>query len=174
MNWFSYKFINSLGGKQMNDLKTKTCKELREIAKGCAIKGRWDMTKDELIKAIQDVYSLSDDSITFESDCIIKEEDSTKHRGSQKATKTTIDYLNTVDPGTLVAFTRNSAKNIAMSGKLVSIENGKVKVESKKGTLFKINQENVIWVKTGDRWPRWVFALFNKNSKEVDSDNAIS
>lgn len=158
----------------MNDLKTKTCKELREIAKGCAIKGRWDMTKDELIKAIQDVYSLSDDSITFESDCIIKEEDSTQHRGSQKATKTTIDYLNTVDPGTLVAFTRNSAKNIAMSGKLVSIENGKVKVESKKGTLFKINQENIIWVKTGDRWPRWVFALFNKNSKEVDSDNAIS
>ncbi len=33
----------------MNDLKTKTCKELREIAKGFEIKGRWDMTKDELI-----------------------------------------------------------------------------------------------------------------------------
>lgn len=158
----------------MSDLSNKTCKELREIAKGCAIKGRWDMTKDELIKAIQDVYSLSDDSITFESDCIIKEEDSTQHRGSQKATKTTLDYLSTVEPGTLVAFTRNSAKRIAMSGKLVSIENGKVKVESKKGTLFKLNIENIIWVKTGDRWPRWVFALFNKNAKEVESDNAIS
>lgn len=158
----------------MSDLSNKTCKELREIAKGCAIKGRWDMTKDELIKAIQDVYIYSDDSITFESDCIIKEEDSTQHRGSQKATKTTLDYLSTVEPGTLVAFTRKSAKNIAMSGKLVSIENGKVKVESKKGTLFKLNLENIIWVKTGDRWPRWVFALFNKNSKEVESDNAIS
>ena len=158
----------------MSDLSNKTCKELREIAKGCAIKGRWDMTKDELIKAIQDVYSLSDDSITFESDCIIKEEDSTQHRGSQKATKTTLDYLSTVEPGTLVAFTRNSAKRVAMSGKLVSIENGKVKVESKKGTLFKLNIENIIWVKTGDRWPRWVFALFNKNAKEVESDNAIS
>ena len=158
----------------MSDLSNKTCKELREIAKGCAIKGRWDMTKDELIKAIQDVYSLSDDSITFESDCVIKEEDSTQHRGSQKATKTTLDYLSTVEPGTLVAFTRKSAKNIAMSGKLVSIENGKVKVESKKGTLFKLNIENIIWVKTGDRWPRWVFALFNKNSKEVESDNAVS
>lgn len=158
----------------MSDLSSKTCKELREIAKGCAIKGRWDMTKDELIKAIQDVYIFSDDIITFESDCIIKEEDSTQHRGSQKATKTTLDYLSTVEPGTLVAFTRKSAKNIAMSGKLVSIENGKVKVESKKGTLFKLNIENIIWVKTGDRWPRWVFALFNKNSKEVESDNAIS
>lgn len=158
----------------MSDLSNKTCKELREIAKGCAIKGRWDMTKDELIKAIQDVYSLSDDSITFESDCIIKEEDSTQNRGSQKATKTTLDYLSTVEPGTLVAFTRNSAKHIAMSGKLVSIEKGKVKVESKKGTLFKLNLENIIWVKTGDRWPRWVFALFNKNPKEVESDNAIS
>ena len=61
-----------------------------------------------------------------------------------------------------------------MSGKLVSIEKGKVKVESKKGTLFKLNIENIIWVKTGDRWPRWVFALFNKNPKEVESDNAIS
>ena len=51
----------------MNDLKTKTCKELREIAKGFEIKGRWDMTKDELIKAINESYHLSDDEINFES-----------------------------------------------------------------------------------------------------------
>lgn len=173
MNWFSNKFINSLGGKQMNDLKTKTCKELREIAKGFEIKGRWDMTKDELIKAINESYHLSDDEINFETDCVIKGENSTKNRGSQKVSKATKDYLLSAEPGTLIAFKRSSSKDIAMSGKLVSIEGEKVTIESKKGTLFKINQENVIWVKTGERWPRWVFSMFNK-PKEVESDNAIS
>jgi len=64
-----------------------------------------------------------------------------------------------------------------MSGKFISLENGKVTVESKKGTVFKLNPENIIWVKTGERWPKWVFNLFNNSKevdKEVDSDNAIS
>ena len=105
--------------------------------------------------------------------CVIKGENSTKNRGSQKVSKATKDYLLSAEPGTLIAFKRSSSKDIAMSGKLVSIEGEKVTIESKKGTLFKINQENVIWVKTGERWPRWVFSMFNK-PKEVESDNAIS
>ena len=160
----------------MSDLNKKTCKELREIAKDLCIVGRWDMTKQELIEAIQDVSVLTDDDIMFETDCIIKEEDEIQPEGSQKVTKTTIDYLNSAEPGTLVAFKRNS-KNVAMSGKLVSVENGKVFVESKNGTLFKLNIENIIWVKTGERWPKWVFNLFNssnKMDKEAVNDNAVS
>ena len=160
----------------MSDLNKKTCKELRDIAKDLNITGRWDMTKQELIEAIEKVSDWSDDDIMFEGDCIIKNEDSNQSEGSQKVSKTTRDYLNNAEVGTLVAFKRNSSKDIAMSGKFVSFENGKVTVESKKGTLFKLNPENIIWVKTGERWPKWVFNLFNASNvdKEVDSDNAIS
>lgn len=154
----------------MKDLATMTVKQLRDVAKEHAITGRWDMNKEELIKAITDVTTLSHKEVPNEDDCIIKEEGSTNPEGSQKVTKSTLEYLSNAVPGTLVAFKRNN-KDIAMSGKFVSCENGKVVIESKKGTLFKVSPENIIWVKTGTRWPKWVFALFNK---EVGVDNAIS
>ena len=161
----------------MSDLNKKTCKELREIAKHYGVTGRWDMKKHELIDAIENAFDWSDDEIMFEGDCIIKNEDSIQSEGSQKVSKTTLEYLANAEVGTLVAFKRNSSKDIAMSGKFISLENGKVTVESKKGTIFKLNSENIIWVKTGERWPKWVFKLFNNSKevdKEVDSDNAIS
>lgn len=154
----------------MEDLKKKTCKELRDIAKDLNIVGRWDMSKEELIKAIANASDCSNEEPIVEDDCNIKGSNSNQSEGSQKVTKTTKDYLNDAIPGTLVAFKRNNSKDIAMSGKFVSYENGKVIVESKKGTLFKLLPENIIWVKTGARWPKWVFDLFNKGSEEVHDD----
>ena len=158
----------------MKDLKLKKCDELREIAKHYNITGRWNMTKAQLIEAIEKVSDDKSDEVMFKGNNLIKGENSNQSEGSQKVTRTTLDYLQTAEPGTLVAFKRSQLKDIAMSGKLVSFKNGKVIVESKKGTLFKLNQESIIWVKTGDRWPSWVFALFNKSAKEVDVDNAVS
>ena len=159
----------------MSDLNKKTCKELREIAKHYDVKGRWDMTKVELIEAIEDAFAWSDDEVLFEGDNLIKNENSNQSEGSQKVSKTTRYYIDNAEAGTLVAFKRNPSKDIAMSGKFVSLEDGKVTIESKRGTLFKLSPENIIWVKTGNRWPRWVFNLFSKKvDKEVESDNAIS
>ena len=152
-------------------MKEKTVKELREIAKELEIVGRWDMNKTQLIEAIemaQAVQELSDENIKLEGDCIIKENNSNQSEGTQKVTKTTDDYLNNIEPGVLVAFKRNS-KDIAMSGKFVSFDENNdnlVYVESKKGTMFKITKANIIWVKTGARWPKWVFTLFNHNKSD--------
>lgn len=152
-------------------MKEKTVKELREIAKELEIVGRWDMNKTQLIEAIemaQAVKELSDEDIELEGDCIIKENNSNQSEGTQNVTKTTDDYLNNIEPGVLVAFKRNS-KDIAMSGKFVSFDENNdnlVYVESKKGTMFKITKANIIWVKTGARWPKWVFTLFNHNKSD--------
>lgn len=152
-------------------MKEKTVKELREIAKELEIVGRWDMNKTQLIEAIemaQAVQDLSDEDIELETDCIIKEDNSNQSEGTQKVTKTTDDYLNNIEVGTLVAFKRNS-KEIAMSGKFVSFDENNdnlVYVESRRGTMFKIQKENIIWVKTGSRWPKWVFTLFNHNRSD--------
>lgn len=154
-------------------MKEKTVKELREIAKELEIVGRWDMNKTQLIEAIemaQAVQDLSDEDIEFEGDCIIKENNSNQSEGTQKVTKTTDDYLNNIEAGTLVAFKRNS-KDIAMSGKFVSFDENNdnlVYIESKKGTIFKVTKANIIWVKTGARWPKWVFTLFNNKSDEQE------
>lgn len=152
-------------------MKEKTVKELREIAKELEIVGRWDMNKTQLIEAIemaQAVQELNDEDIELENDCIIKEDNSNQSEGTQKVTKTTDDYLNNIEPGILVAFKRNS-KDIAMSGKFVSFDGNNdnlVCIESKKGTLFKVPKANIIWVKTGARWPKWVFALFNHSKSD--------
>lgn len=154
-------------------MKEKTVKELREIAKELEIVGRWDMNKTQLIEAIemaQAVQELSDEDIELEGDCIIEENNSNQSEGTQKVTKTTDDYLNNIEPGTLVAFKRNS-KDIAMSGKFVSFDENNdnlVYIESKKGTIFKVTKANIIWVKTGARWPKWVFTLFNNKSDEQE------
>ena len=163
------------------EMEKKTVKELRDIAKELKIVGRWDMTKAQLISAIEVEYAsqnLSDDDIVFETDCIIKEDNSNQSEGTQKVSKTTDEYIKTIKEGTLVAFKRNKNKDIAMSGKFVGFDETnekKVLIESKKGTLFKVNRENILWVKTGSRWPKWVFSLFNhEHESEEDYDNAVS
>lgn len=148
----------------MNELKNKTVKELRELAKEHNITGRWDMTKAQLIEALSVVSTpeendFKNEDIPFETDCVIK--------------KTTSDYLAEIKVGTLVAFKRNKDKNLAMSGKFQEFKNGKVYVLSKRGTVFEINPENIIWVKTGTRWPKWVYALFNSESEEKSSNEDI-
>lgn len=130
-------------------MSNKTVKELREIAKGLNISGRWEMSKQELIDAIVLAEKELDDK------------------------KTTKEYLLKAEPGTLVAFKRNKNKDIAMSGKLVSVEGDSVIIESKKGTLFTVSIGNIVWVKTGCRWPKWVFGLFRKVESE-DEHDAVS
>lgn len=158
----------------MENLAKKTCKELRDIAKRYGIVGRWDMNKQELIDAIQNEFDLissmecselDDRDIAFDSDCIINEESETQSEGLQKV-MTTKDYLDAIEEGTLVAFKRKK-ENVAMSGKYVGRKGEKIIVESKRGTQYELNPECIIWVKTGARWPRWVFSLFNNSSKEV-------
>ena len=56
-----------------------------------------------------------------------------------------------------------------MSGKLIDRKGDKVIVESKLGTQYELTPECIIWVKTGKRWPKWVFSLFNNTLKEVTS-----
>lgn len=134
------------------ELISLTVKDLREIAKVHNITGRWSMTKNELVDAILAAKEGS--------------------KASEK--KTTQEYLSNIAVGTLVAFKRSKNKDVAMSGKFVEFKDGKVLVESKRGTVFKVSPESIIWVKTGARWPKWVYSLFNKSESEVENGNAVS
>lgn len=150
-------------------MKDMTVKELRNKAKEFGIVGRWDMTKQQLIDALNeatqkmnDESDYSDNDITFETDCIIKDEVKTNPEGTQNMTATTKDYIDNLKSGTLVAFKRDISKDLAMSGKYLGDDSqGKAIIESKKGTKYFIPKANIIWVKTGARWPKWVYSLFN-------------
>lgn len=68
-------------------------------------------------------------------------------------------YIEKAPIGTLVAFQVN--EKIHLSGAIVSRDCSKrrLEVETRKGARYSINFEQILWVKTGERWPREVYKL---------------
>lgn len=155
-----------------------TVKELREIAKELDIKGRWDMTKTELINAIMQAESveseepqenenvggikriesaevenvIDDKAEVVESETKEKETDNNKSK-----------YLEAIQIGTIVAYKCGEGK--AKSAKVVkkSIKNRKLQVETSYGAVNVISFDDVLWVKTGKRWPKGIYNMFKGN-----------
>lgn len=124
------------------DLFAKTCDELRAIAKQHNIVGRSKMTKKELVEALSEVVM-----------------ESTKEANVQPKS----EYIKTVAKGTIMAFRLPNGK--VKSAKMIerSLRREQLKMETSYGRQFIISFNDVIWVKTGNRWPKGVFNLLKGN-----------
>lgn len=120
---------------------TMNVKQLRALAGTLQIVGRSNMNKAELVIAIKELEVAA-----------------------KAPVKTTRDYIASLEGGELVAFTPNGRNTI--SGKVLSISTDKteVLVQTKSGSNHKVKSENIVWVRTGSRWPRWVFEMFGKGT----------
>ena len=149
-------------------LQSKNCKELREIAKGLKIQGRWDMTKEELITNIMaasengksDVDEINDRSAIDEC----KTDDQVHINMEQK-----MRYIENVELGTIVAF--RLANGRVKSAKVVkkSTKSRKLKLETNYNAEYIVSYDDIIWVRTGKRWPKGVYELLKgkvDNGKE--------
>ena len=149
-------------------LQSKNCKELREIAKGLKIQGRWDMTKEELITNIMaasengksDVDGINGQSTIDEC----KTEDQIHINMEQK-----MRYIENVELGTIVAF--RLANGRVKSAKVVkkSTKSRKLKLETNYNAEYIVSYDDIIWVRTGKRWPKGVYELLKgkvNNGKE--------
>lgn len=164
------------------NLQNKTCKELRELAKDMNISGRWDMTKEQLIDAIlgagvaEDGEAENDKSAKDE--CKIDNHDVVEAEDKVEKESANVDvdmarkmhYIENIDIGTIVAFRLSNGK--VKSAKVVkrSTKNRKLKLETDYGAEYIVSYEDVIWVRTGKRWPKGVYKLLkglvDKNGKE--------
>lgn len=133
-----------------NKYNEKNYSELIEIAKFYKIKGRWDMRKDELINCImQEKSKISE----------------VKKGAIMTNKKSKEDYAKTVEPGVIVAFVYidENQKEVVISGKIIKrIDNGVngfkgFVVKTIKGVNIVIGYEDVLWYKTGKRWPRYIY-----------------
>lgn len=162
------------------ELAGKTCKELRELAKQYNISGRWDMTKEQLIDAILGAMNVEDNEETNVSakdeekieadqcvDVVVKDE--------KKAADTEIDmkqkmpYIENAEIGTLVAFRLSSGKVKSAKITKKSTKNRKLKLETEYGAEYIVSFDDIIWVRTGARWPRGVYTMLKgtvENGKE--------
>lgn len=81
------------------------------------------------------------------------------------------EYIDNAKIGTIIAFTVNKSK--VLSGMIEEIHKSDFLVRTKSGVLFTVRKKNVLWVRTGKRWPRGVYlAMKGETSGGKDYDTA--
>ena len=136
----------------IEQLPILNCSQLREVAKSYSIKGRWDMSKGELIKAIEQKLLANTP----------KEKEAKTPNWEGK-----MNYIKTVNPGVLVAFKLPDGK--VLSGKMInrSVSRKVLKLEDKQGKEYIVPFSDVLWVKTGRIWPKGVYELLKGCASSV-------
>lgn len=158
---------------RMKEYAELTVKELRDKAKVLNISGRWDMTKPQLIEAIvraenaevkesesaTEEITIDNDEVNVETE--VKRENSVSINMEQKQ-----KYLDNIQIGALVAFKVSETK--AKSAKVIkmSTKSRKLMVETSYGATHVIPFEDVLWVRTGARWPRGVYNMLKGIGEE--------
>lgn len=139
------------------DLRNKTCKELRELAKELNISGRWDMTKEQLVEEIMKANKNGDEAIVSEVCDVTVEEDNVTVVAGEVADEKKMKYIENVKAGTIVAFRTSHGK--VKSAKVVkkSTKNRRLKLVTSYDAEYNISFDDVVWVRTGKRWPKGVY-----------------
>jgi hypothetical protein len=156
--------------------------DIRQFAKMLDIKGRWDMTKDQLIQALLEkhfafvdldgVKSEAKAGSFVEDEAVRNDNDITEANNSGNFTAGNKEkeigkarYLKNIEAGVLIAYNDNEI-GVMKSAKVmrVSQRNKKLKVLDYFGKEYVINFSQVVWVKTGKRWPRKIYNLIKRGS----------
>ena len=70
-----------------------------------------------------------------------------------------MSYIENIEIGTLVAFRLSSGKVKSAKVTRKSTKNRKLKLETDYGAEYIVSFDDIIWVRTGKRWPRGVYRL---------------
>ena len=145
------------------ELEAKTVDELRKIAPKVGVKNCRKLKKAELIDAIIDEQPIDVEGKVVEP---VSEKSEVKTEANVeevvKAAPVTSNreaYVDTAKVDMIVAFKLPNGK--VKSAKIVKRSTAKRRfmVETKYGAQFIISFDDVVWVKTGTRWPKHVYNL---------------
>jgi sRNA-binding protein len=135
----------------IKEMEKMTCKELLVLAKEKDIKGRHSLHKEALLGAL--VVKYSQEGEQSEQD----ENEIAAALEVEEARKRKEKYISNLIGGEIIAFKVGGWKNSVLSGKVLEIASESCRVETKNGLRFLVRKENIIWVRTGLRWPKGVF-----------------
>lgn len=171
-------------------LEAKTKKELRAVATELEITGRWDMTKPQLIDAIlraksaeigelkkvvdANLPSANDeckiDDHADENNVEVENKVENESAGVKINMEQKMTYIENIDIGTIVAFRLSNGKVKSAKVARKSTKNRKLKLETDYGAEYIVSYDDIVWVRTGKRWPRGVYKLLkgqvDANGKE--------
>nr|DAD64770.1 MAG TPA: Rho termination factor, N-terminal domain [Caudoviricetes sp.] len=138
--------------------------EIMKIAEELGVnryKGKNALTKEELVDNIISTQQANNHDKKSNEKQQVENKDISESRDVKDR------YLDTADIGCLVAFKIETGK--VKSAKIVkrSTSGRKLKVETAYGMEYIVPYDNVLWVKTGTRWPKGVYMLLKGISQEV-------
>lgn len=138
------------------DLEELTVKQLTEICKQREIPHYHNgkkLKKAELIESILNVEkeSKKEEVMEIETKNTNDFEDREKNKISEKE-----KYFDNLKVGTLIAFRERSGKLNTASVQNVSFKRQRIKLITQYQKEFLINFSDVVWIRTGTRWPRFV------------------
>ncbi len=174
-------------------MENLTLKELREKAKELCIKGRWGMTKEELLIAIKNETNnelVKSEEELEEWDDVPEIDEEAKKARREKIEKTinvngeerqifTVkkevkeEFIVNAPIGAMMAFEFNFfGKRKLISAKLINrnVKKKMLKLENKQGIEFVILFEDVAWVKNGKLWPKAIYEMLTGGKANVERD----
>jgi len=147
-----------------NQLEGMKAKEIQKVAsREFGIKGAYDMRKGECIDRILE-HQREFQKAEREAERKTKEAEKTESKEA---------YLEGAPLGTLVAFKvpdtaiiRPGEKKVK-SAKIVgrNVSKKKLRLQTEYDAFYIVPFENVLWVKTGSRWPRSIYNLLKGVTK---------
>lgn len=161
LNGFCYSAIEG-EIKMLEDMKVK---ELRNLAKELNIIGRWRMNRRQLLSAIETAESNLEKAKKVEKNMKKKEMNKIDTEVKKPKSNNHNEYLKNITVGDLIAFVDPVRKRLE-TAKVVkkSNRNDKLKVETSYKLEFVIESKQIIWVKTGKRWPVWIYNVLKGKS----------
>lgn len=173
---------------QASELEAMTRDDLRKLAKERDLPGRGKMTKAQLVEAltgdtvqsdskpisdveahetdVQAVEEVTTAQTAFEGDLEVSEQDNesfrrglAKERDEKRKRDAHISHVEQAPIGKIVVFRDENGS--VKSAKIIkkSVKNRKLKLQTKYGREFVVSFDNVIWVRDGERWPRFVYNM---------------
>lgn len=162
------------------ELGSKNLKELYEIGSSLGISKYAHGSRKSKAVIINEIIGNSmtnkvTDNATNEVIDVEIVNESTSEKSEMKVDEVIISqsrakYVESATVGTLVAFRLSNGR--VKSAKIVKKSTSKRKfmVETKYGAQFIVSYDDVIWVKTGTRWPKGVYNLM-KGFGDTDAKN---
>lgn len=133
----------------MEKLQDKTRDELRAMAKDLDIKGRGHMTKAQLVEAV--------------ANATVKDDGGGCRKGKAA-------YVENAEIGTIVAFRLPDGRVKSAKIDRRSTAHRKLKLVTQYGAEFIASYDDIVWVRTGKRWPKGVFNLLKGKVAEGDEE----
>lgn len=160
--------------KRTEELKAMTVKELLAVAKQYNVVGRHDMKKDQLIESIVAVETKEvKTQVVHQEKTKMSFEAAVEQEITKPVQKVDINYAakkryeETAKIGIIVAFRIN--ENAIFSGKIVEIHSNKFVVQTKSGSKFTVDKKNIVWYKTGKRWPKSIYEELVRRDKFAEN-----